>query len=304
MLSCYVYIHNKNRETAMPTRLQIAEKDIIGFFDGDNQKVYTYKSIGNVIRAHREFWRLAQGTTINAFIGYFENKGLITTVDIQGKYSDTRRYIWRDAPDYLIASSLKEEGYLSHYSAVFLNGLTEQIPKTIYLNFEQPTRPKPDGELQQGNIDRAFKNKVRVTTNEAYFSDIKVVLTNGKQTGKLGVLDVTYEGSELPVTDIERTLIDISVRPVYSGGVYEVLKAYRNARSGFSVNRLFAYLKKIDYKYPYHQTIGYYLEKAGYEPTFLNIFKELGLEYDFYLAHKMGETDYIKEWRLFVPKGF
>ena len=35
---------------------------------------------------------------------------------------------------------------------------------------------------------------------------------------------------KIRLTNIERTLIDIAVRPVYSGGVFEVLKAYRLAK--------------------------------------------------------------------------
>lgn len=34
---------------------------------------------------------------------------------------------------------------------------------------------------------------------------------------------------KIRVTDLERTLIDIAVRPAYSGGVFEVLEAFKNA---------------------------------------------------------------------------
>ena len=38
------------------------------------------------------------------------------------------------------------------------------------------------------------------------------------------------------VTDLERTLIDIAVRPEYAGGVYEVLNVYRLAKGKVSAN--------------------------------------------------------------------
>ena len=44
----------------------------------------------------------------------------------------------------------------------------------------------------------------------------------------------------LAITNIERTLIDATVRPLYSGGVYEVFEAYRRAAEHISVNKLAA----------------------------------------------------------------
>ena len=31
---------------------------------------------------------------------------------------------------------------------------------------------------------------------------------------------------------------------------------------------------------------------------------QLPMRFDFYLTHQMAKTDYVKEWRLYVPKGF
>ena len=109
---------------------------------------------------------------------------------------------------------------------------------------------------------------------------------------------------QVRVTNIERTLIDIVVRPAYSGGVAEVLKAFERAREQASVNRLMALLQKLNYLYPYHQAIGFYLERAGYSGTALDFIRQMPLNYDFYLAHQMGATDYVPQWRLHIPKGF
>ena len=66
------------------------------------------------------------------------------------------------------------------------------------------------------------------------------------------------EHGPLRFTNLERTLIDATVRPVYAGGVFEVRKAYELAKEKVSVNRLAALLQKLDYTYPYHQAIGFY----------------------------------------------
>ena len=89
---------------------------------------------------------------------------------------------------------------------------------------------------------------------------------NGKQTGQLGVMEMKDEfGEVVPVTGLERTLIDIAVRPTYAGGIPEVLEAYRRARGKLSLNRLAATLSKMDYVYPYEQAVGFLLERSGYD---------------------------------------
>ena len=69
------------------------------------------------------------------------------------------------------------------------------------------------------------------------------------------------------MTNVERTLIDATVKPMYAGGVFEVAKAFALANDRLSVNKLMPMLRKLDFSYPYHQAIGYYLERAGYKSS-------------------------------------
>jgi len=112
------------------------------------------------------------------------------------------------------------------------------------------------------------------------------------------------DGGRVRVTGIERTLIDIAVRPAYSGGVGEVAHAYVAAKGRFSSNRLSAMLSQLDFTYPYEQVIGFYLQRADYPQSAIHLFRRKSFKFDFYLAHGMRETEYVKEWRLFVPRGF
>ncbi len=125
-------------------------------------------------------------------------------------------------------------------------------------------------------------------------------------TGNLGITEINFSSNEfLPITDIERTLIDITVRPVYSGGIYMVLDAYKAAQDKVSINKLTAYLQKLNYVYPYHQAIGFYLDKTGaYSKKQIDLLHKFEMKYDFYLTHQMKEMDYSPEWKLFYPKGF
>jgi hypothetical protein len=187
---------------------------------------------------------------------------------------------------------------------MYFHKLTGQLPGTIYLNFEQLPKRYQEGDLDQDRIDAAFKNAVRVSKNIALYKEHKICILNGMHTGKLGVIEIEGpKGEKIPVTDIERTLIDIAVRPVYSGGVSEVLKAYRLGRKKISIEKLSTSLKKLNYIYPYHQVVGFYLEKAGvYDYPSIDIFEKFGINYDFYLTHQMKGVSYSKKWRLYFPK--
>jgi predicted transcriptional regulator of viral defense system len=66
--------------------------------------------------------------------------------------------------------------------------------------------------------------------------------------GDLGIINLEEpEGAQVRVTDMERTLVDIVIRPVYSGGVSNVLAAYRKARGKVSIGRLTEMLKALDF---------------------------------------------------------
>jgi predicted transcriptional regulator of viral defense system len=134
-------------------------------------------------------------------------------------------------------------------------------------------------------------------------------MVNGMHTNRLEVINMPFAydtDSSVPidVTSLERTLLDITVRPVYAGGVEEVLKAFIRAKGRADIQSLVEILRKLDYVYPYHQAVGYYLERAGYCPEEIELVSAIPMEHDFYLTHYTGETVYVKHWRLHVPVTF
>ncbi len=223
-------------------------------------------------------------------------------------YPDARshtRYAWGSPSGMHLALSLHRNAYLCHGTAVFLHALNVQVPATIYVNQEQSPKQRGSGRLSQEAIQRAFSRQQRQSKMLYQAEDIRILLLSGMQTGNLEVGDVAFEGEDYRATKLERTLIDIAVRPVYAGGIYQVLEAYRGARERASVSTLLAVLKTLNYVYPYHQAIGFYMQRAGFEPKRYNRLKQLGFEFDFYLAHDLrDELEFDSEWRIFYPKGF
>lgn len=292
----------------MATRLQIAKPDIVRHFDELPRKILRFGDIAAILTEQRAFWRLAQNTSTADFIDFLTRNGKLKHLEFPFPSRKEQRYVWGDVPLLEVLLTLKKGAYFCHYTAVRMHGLTEQVPKTIYLNHEQ--RPRPPGTaLSQASIDRAFRNRPRVSQNLIDYDDARICLINGKSTNQLGVVteEVTYDDVRpirVRLTNIERTLIDITVRPMYAGGIHEVLKAFQLAQERLSVNRLVATLQQLGHVYPYHQAIGFYLERAGYKDSLLDLLRRFPKEFDFYLSYQMGPTEYVKEWRLHIPKGF
>jgi hypothetical protein len=269
------------------------------------KRVFDGAEIAGILEQQRRFWRLAESTTVLAFIDFLSEKSRLKLVRFDFPYRPIIKYVWGEVAFYTIVLSLKPDCYLSHYTAMHLHELTDQIPKIVNVNVEQ--RPKRHGpvKLVQARVDFAFKRPTRLCNNVTEYEGQQVRLLNGQYTGNSGVIDMPGpEGETLRVTDIERTLIDIAVRPEYAGGPFEVLTAYRRASGRVSVNRLAALLKKNDYVYPFHQVIGFYLERAGtYKKPQIELFARLGTKCDFYLMHQIAAPEYSSRWRLYYPKG-
>ena len=288
------------------TRFKIAQKDIEKHLDNLSQKIFLKKDLGKILNENWQTWRLTQ--SVSKFLGDLIKESKLQEISLHSPNYDKTllRYAWGENPSiYSIALSIKPNSYFTHYTAVYLHNLTRQIPKIIYINTEQSPKPIQDKTLEQHRIDLAFNGKDRVSQYYFNFENWKIILISGKQTKNLGVEGIQMSTAEkVPVTNIERTLIDISVRPIYAGGVYEVQNAFKEARGKFSVNKLVAMLKQLDYTYPYHQIIGFYMERAGYPDYQLRLMRKIEMKYDFYLDYGMKEKSYSEEWKLYFPKNF
>jgi predicted transcriptional regulator of viral defense system len=281
-------------------RFDLIKPAILAALAANPRQVFTLKDLREVR------WGLAPWVSEPNFIDFLLGEGIVQRLVLDSpKYPGFVRYVLPVATPFEVALSLRRGSYLSHASAIFLQGLTEQLPQRIYVNREQSPKPESDSEITQEALTKAF---VRNPQREAHYiltgPGYEVVLLSGKQTGHLEVGTLPGpQGEPLEVTKLERTLIDATVRPLYAGGVYQVLEAYRAAKARVSIGVLLATLKKLAYRYPYHQAIGFYMERAGYEEPLLERVAQLGMELDFYLAHGLRRSAYSERWRLFIPEG-
>lgn len=295
----------------MASRIQIAKPDILKAFEG-LPRVLTERDITNTLNTNRSFWRLAKRTTLTDFKQFMLDETPLRRVHFDFPQRSLSGFTWGEVPLLEVLLGIVENSFLSHYTAIQIHGLTEQSPKTIFLNQEKsnPYQETNQGPFEQEAIDKAFSQPPRFSQNEVTHGSMRILFLKSAYQAGLGITMSTmnFGGRQdltLRYTNLERTLIDAAVRPFYAGGVFEVAKAFENSRhQNVSVNTLASMLKRMKFGYPYHQAIGYYLQRANYKSSQIDLFRKMPMDRDFYLTHQMGETSYNKEWRLHVPKGF
>lgn len=296
---------------ASRSRLQIAKADIAATFDQRPSCVLKYKEFGPVLRAGRGEWRLAVSTSLGDFINFLLKSSDLKRYLFKFPHRSETLYVWKAVPTMEMLLHIKSNSFYSHYTAMRMHGLTEQVPAVIYISHERAgfEITSQSVALEQTAIDQAFRQPARITTNSTVFGDRSIVLIHSGYTGQLGVEETTIVfgtdgAAKVRVTNLERTLIEAAAKPWYAGGVAEVAKAFEQAKARVSVNRLGAMLGELDYAYPYHQAIGYYMERAGYRESQLALLRRFPMLNDFYLDHGMSNATYVQAWRLWIPNGF
>ena len=264
-----------------------------------NRSVYMTSEFNVLVRQHK-----SSRTSLKKIKEQLSTNGIIKIVTMRPEgYKDLERIAVPalDPTPYHYALSLRNNTYLSHASAINLLGLTEQIPRTIYVNREQSPKNFPKGVLQQEAIDRAFSRPQRQSKYVFSIDKYRIVLLSGKSTNNEGVeLEPVLN---LPRTCLERTLIDIAVRPRYAGGVFQVLQAFTSALQDIDFDKLLRILDKLDYTYPYHQSLGFYLDRAGADSTVLSDLKKRGTNFKFYLDYSIATPAFDSTWMIYYPLG-
>jgi predicted transcriptional regulator of viral defense system len=291
-----------------PPAISAAEARKLGKLLGQGEpRIWNARTLAAAIAAHRTALRLPPTVTTDYVVETLIEAKELDQIELKSMsgYQSKRRFTRGRVSPFELALSLKANTYFTHSTAVFLHGLTDRIPKTLFVNAEQSEKPDPTSAPTQVSIDRAFSHSQRSSNYTFSYETYKFVLLSGKHSNRLGVETVRGpQGEALPATSLERTLIDITVRPTYGGGVEQVLEAFIGARDRARPSIMLDYLKRLDYAYPYHQAIGYYLERASYPQASIVPFRKLPQELDFYLAHALptSERQYVKKWRLHVPR--
>jgi predicted transcriptional regulator of viral defense system len=275
--------------------------EIIDAIRRSERAVFTEHQLGALLPPHPDLSLVP----VRRAVTFLRRSGVVKAIELRSAEDRmVTRYAREGATPFNVALSLVENGYLSHETALYLNRIVEAPSRTIYVNQEQSAKPMSRMPLTQPAIDRAFRAPQRKSKREFTYREHRMVVLNGKQTGGLGTGElVGDQGERLPATLLARTLVDVVVRPDYAGGPVQILEAYRRATQRISVDDVVSVLQRLDYVYPYHQSVGFYLEQVGVPRERLKPLEALGLSFDFYLGYGMADPTYDPRWRVFVPRG-
>ncbi|MEO6831188.1 MAG: hypothetical protein ABI378_02955 [Chitinophagaceae bacterium] len=281
-----------------------AQGRIKAFFKATQQKVFSLEDLLLILQDYGPYWQLSASITIEVFAEQLTNSGILSANKFRfRKWVPDRIRFWTKKADiYDVALSLLPQAYLSHASALFLHGIKDKSPNTIFISSEQSPKNQSIStrELEQEHVDIAFGKQQRQSNATCEYQGKEITALNGMFTNRAGIIKLGGK----TVTSIERTLIDITVRPSYVGGVQEVFRAYVALREKLEVSALITMLDDIGYIYPYFQSVGFYLEMAGYNMSEVRKLKQREKFIDLYLAYAMEETEYSPEWRLHYPKDY
>lgn len=287
----------------LPTAYPEIERLLIG----TRRKAFTTTDLQTIFHSNKDQWKLSTRTTYTKFIKYLvENKQLLKIKKLVHLETQSEKliYTFKNANTYDVITAIKKNGYLSYLTALVVHELTLQIPKTTYISEEIHDTYLHHNTLDQESIDKAFAKEQRTTTNiykddltnERYvFTERKMNITN------IGI--ITDNSLNYQTSNIERTLIDCVVRPQYSGGIFSVLEAFRNALDILDIVKLDSYLDDLNYTYPYHQLVGFYLEKSGYNTSLLTPFLNKVSRFNFYMTYNLSNKKFDPKWKIYYPEG-
>ncbi|MDM1482003.1 type IV toxin-antitoxin system AbiEi family antitoxin domain-containing protein [Myroides odoratimimus] len=287
---------------------EIALPMIVSTFENNPSKAFTALDIRSIFFEYRDEWNIAAYRTDVHFEAFLQKKGILNVFILNSNNDDSVKKVFLkpSGNNFDIAIAIKKEGFISYYSALSFHGLTLQIPKTIYVSYPKssPLSLNANGtNLTQENIDNAFSKPQRVSSQvfTSKIDNVKYVFIQKKYTeNDIGIIPI----ESIRISNLERTLIDITVRPVYSGGVFEVLNAYKASIGIIDTDLLYLYLTELDYIYPYFQLVGFYLEKAGFDQKDILKFQKKISEYRFYMTYNIANKSYDEKWKIYFPKGF
>lgn len=153
------------------------------------------------------------------------------------------------AHEFEVAMALVTPAAISHWSALHYHGLTEQVPREVFVLTTLGSRvPRPASSRAEPTrgcrVGQTVYRFIRVAPQRFF-----------------GTEEVWVGEARVTVTDPERTLLDGLSRPQYCGDIAEVIHAFEVLGPRLDVERIVAYALRLDAATA--KRLGWVLERLG-----------------------------------------
>lgn len=197
-------------------RLGPHEIKLLFTLESKKKKIFNFQDAQAILRVAR--------CSVANVLYRLKKKRRITEIE-KGKYvlspavSGVEGY-WTEVP-YLIVKHLVATYYVGFWTAIYYWGLTEQIPRTVFV-----ATPKRKKALEYGSQ----KIKFITLTNKMFFDYI----------------EEKVNGETFSISSKEKTIVDSLLYPQYCGGLFEVTKAIWNGKKELNWDKIIKIINKIN----------------------------------------------------------
>ena len=154
------------------------------------------------------------------------------------------------AHEFEIAMALVDPAAISHWSALHYHGLTEQVPRHVFVL-----------TTKGAWIPRSKESKQRQPSGSYAVGDTTYRFVQIKRDRFFGTEKVWVGDARVSVTNLERTLLDGLSMPHHCGDFAEVLHAFRVAKDRLDAGRIAGYAVRLGVTTA--KRLGWVLESEG-----------------------------------------
>ena len=158
------------------------------------------------------------------------------------------------AHEFEIAMALVEPAVISHWSALQHHGLTEQVPRDVFVLTTKGTW-----------IPRSRGSRQRRPSGSYAVGDTTYRFIQIKRDRFFGAEKVWIGDARVSVTDLERTLLDGLSMPQHCGDFAEVIHAFQVAKDWLRIKRIAGYAIRLGVTTA--KRLGWVLEAQGSTST-------------------------------------
>ena len=154
--------------------------------------------------------------------------------------------------EFEVAMALVQPAAVSHWSALQHHGLTEQIPRQVFV------LTTTDGSVPRKRVSEITGRKSGYPVNGTVYQFAQV-----RPERYFGVEKIWMGDAPVSITDLERTLLDGLAMPQRCGGFGEVIHAFGEAMPRLDVERIVEYAQRLGPAIA--KRAGWVLERHGCE---------------------------------------